>query len=124
MRLRRRGCANCRTSALTRAEPVEANLTLVAYLQAGLHRASVNNGRCSPAFQAVVAKHIVDRRFQACGDVVAWTATLVVPRTDGQEVRIPISGSMQNIRERMGRSSLGPTSSRSTFCGMAGLWTT
>lgn len=91
------------TSAPTGAEPVEANLTLVVYLQAGLHRASVNNGRCSSAFQAVVAKHIVDRRFQACGDVVAWTATLVLPCIDGQEVRIPISGSMQNIRERDGK---------------------
>lgn len=85
------------------AEPVEANLTLVAYLQAGLHRASLNNGRSSPAFQVAVSEHIVDRRFRVSGDLVEWTATLVVPCIDGQHLRIPLAGSVQNIRVREGK---------------------
>lgn len=84
-------------------EPVEANLSLPAYLVSGLRRASLNNGRSSKAFAAVTSKHLVRRRFKIRGDRVMWELDLVLPLIDGGELRIPLTGSVLNIRERSGK---------------------
>ena len=85
-------------------EQVQANLSLVAYLQSGLNRACRANGRSSRTFQAVAATHLIERRFAARGDQVHWSAVLVLPLTDGGELRVPLSGTMQNIRQREGKT--------------------
>lgn len=94
------GLATKRTSGLA---SVDANLSLPAYLVSGLRRASLNNGRASAAFAAVASKHLVRRRFKVRGDRVVWDLDLVLPLVDGGELRIPLTGSVLNIRERAGK---------------------
>ncbi|RYP89054.1 hypothetical protein EKO23_01100 [Nocardioides guangzhouensis] len=87
----------------TGPEPLEANLSLAAYLQSGLNRASLNNGRSSSAFSAVARNHLVQRRFKIRDEQVVWSADLLLPLVAGGELRIPLTGAVQNIRHRKGK---------------------
>lgn len=88
------------------AEPRDdrVNLTVGAYLVAGLHRAVANGGR-GPAPLGLLADRVLrDWRFVVDGDDLNWSADAALPLTDG-ELLLPLRGVIRNVRTKVGRQA-------------------
>jgi hypothetical protein len=82
---------------------VDADISVLAYLQSGLRRAARNNGRGSHQLADAAARFIRKRRFRVRGDRIRWSCELALPLTDGGEAIVELAGDIENIRERTGK---------------------
>lgn len=91
-----------RLSHQPRLEDRLVNLTVLAYLQAGLQRAARANGRGSHRLRQLTEEHLTDWKLRVRGDRIRWSCVLVLPLTSGDRACFPVSGDVENIRHRRG----------------------
>lgn len=86
-------------------EPDEANLTVAAYLVAGLKRAARNRGYAATPFGLTADTYLSDWRFDVGEDhqLVVYTVTLRLPLLAGGYTTVALSGQVRNVRATRGR---------------------
>ena len=85
-------------------QTVHANISVAAYLVAGLERAARSNGR-GPAELGQLADTVIrDWRITPDGARLRWTATANLPLRDGGHATLPLAGQIANVRTRVGRA--------------------
>ena len=94
--------------ARSRAHTVErddlADLSVAAYLVAGLERASGNNGLGPDRLGSMVDAMVGEWRFRPLDDEeLAWSCHVKLPLVSGGEAVLPLSGVIRDVRTRPGK---------------------
>lgn len=82
----------------------QGDVSVAAYLVAGLERAARDNG-CGPARLGQLCDEIlVGWRFHSDGDDLTWSCDALIPLTSGSQALLPLTGTIDNVRTRTGKS--------------------
>lgn len=87
---------------------VEAEVSVAAYLVAGLERAAHTNGRGPRPLGLLADRTLRGWAFRPCGDELHWEATAALPLRDGGEALVPLHGVIRNVRSRPGKALAAP----------------
>jgi hypothetical protein len=80
------------------------DVSIAAYLVAGLERAARNNGAGGALLGQLCDEHLVDWRFQGNGDDLVWSCNALTPLASGGHAKLPLTGTVSNVRTRTGKS--------------------
>ena len=95
-------------AAAATKDPVDANVTVAAYLVVGLERAARSNGRAARELGRLADKVFRDWTFTVRGDEIHWHACAALPLRDGGDAVVPLSGVIRNVRSRAGKALATP----------------
>jgi len=90
-------------ATVTGRRRAEVNVSVGAWLVAGLRRAVHTGGRGSAVLGALADKSFTGWRFHADADDVQWSCDAVLPLRDGGSLHLPLRGCIRNVRTRAGK---------------------
>lgn len=82
-----------------------ANLSVAAYLVAGLERAACGNGRGPLDLGTLADTVFTDWRLEPQGHLLAWATTARLPLREGGTLDLPLTGQISNVRVRTGKQA-------------------
>lgn len=91
-------------SGSTTVRQDQTNVSVAAYLVAGLEAASRNNGESPSGFGALCDETLTEWTFHVHGEDVIWACIALLPLRSGGQARLPFTGRIRNVRARTGRS--------------------
>lgn len=81
-----------------------ADVSVAAYLVAGLERAASNRGRGPSRLGALCDTTFTRWSFATDGEEITWSCVCVLPLAGGGDVELPLTGAICNVRDRAGKS--------------------
>lgn len=90
--------------ASPRSREDEADVSLAAYLVAGLERAARNNGTGPARLGERCDEILRDWRFTAQEEDLHWACVAHLPLRSGERARLPLRGVIRNVRTRTGKA--------------------
>jgi hypothetical protein len=81
-----------------------ADLSVAAFLVVGLEQAARNNGTGPARLGELCDTTFQSWRLGARGDDITWACEARLPLKSGGEVRLPLAGTISNVRTRTGKS--------------------
>lgn len=82
----------------------QTDVSVAAYLVAGLEAASRNNGESPSRFGSLCDEAFTKWTFHVDGEDVVWACTALLPLASGGHAQLPLTGRIRNVRTRTGRS--------------------
>lgn len=80
------------------------DVSVTAYLVVGLERAARDNGTGPARLGQLCDELLVGWRFHPDCEDLAWSCEALIPLTSGGHARLPLAGTIRNVRTRTGRS--------------------
>lgn len=81
----------------------QTDVSIAAYLVAGLEDASRNNGHASTRLGQMCDQTLTGWRFTAVDGDLTWSCTALLPLREGGHVEVPLTGTISNVRPRVGK---------------------
>lgn len=82
----------------------QADVSVAAYLVAGLEASARRNGEASARLGQLCDETFTAWRFHPEGEDLAWTCTALLPLRSGGHARMPLCGTIRNVRTRTGKT--------------------
>lgn len=89
--------------AATRSREAEVDVSVGAWLVAGLRRAVYTGGRGSAVLGKLADKTFTDWNFRADDEDLHWGCVAELPLRDGGKLRLPLASCIRNVRARPGK---------------------
>lgn len=81
-----------------------ADISIAAYLVAGLERASRTNGDAPARLGSLCDETFTKWRFTSHEDDLTWSCAALVPLASGSKAQVPLAGVIRNVRTRPGKA--------------------
>ncbi len=89
---------------LSTARDDQADVSVAAYLVAGLEASARRNGEASARLGRLCDETFTEWRFRPEGEDLTWTCTALLPLSSGGHARQPLAGVIRNVRTRTGKT--------------------
>ncbi|VXB08015.1 hypothetical protein [Nocardioides sp. AX2bis] len=82
----------------------QADVSVAAYLVAGLEGSARRNGEAPARLGRLCDETFTDWRLRPDGEDLAWTCAALLPLSSGGHARLPLAGTIRNVRTRTGKT--------------------
>ena len=82
----------------------QADVSVAAYLVAGLEASSRRNGEAPARLGRLCDQTFTDWSFHPDGEDLAWGCDALLPLDSGGQARLPLAGTIRNVRTRTGKA--------------------